>query len=330
MLNHGGKLRAASVRYQIPLSDWVDLSTGVNPQCYPIPEIPLVSWNRLPEDDDGLIEAAASYYGCNSILPVAGSQAAIQSLPVIRRQLFPDSNTIAIPAIGYREHFHAWSQQGYEILTYEDEPTEAQLHQADVVLIINPNNPTGHLIDPKKLLSWHDQLSKRQAWLVIDEAFMDCSPEHSLTDKVPCSGLILLRSIGKFFGLAGIRLGFVLAEKSVLTCLQEHLGPWTINGPSRFIAQQALKDDIWQQQNMTRLKTSGNRLLKLLQEHFSKVYGTPMFATVFTDRACVLHESLCKKGIFTRLLDDESGIRFGLPRNTDDWHRLASGLQRTC
>ena len=100
MLNHGGKLRSAAQTYNIPLSDWIDLSTGVNPQNYPVPAIPASSWNRLPEDDDGLQEVAQQYYQCSSLLPVAGSQAAIQTLPLVRKQLFPESKTVAIPAVG--------------------------------------------------------------------------------------------------------------------------------------------------------------------------------------------------------------------------------------
>src|SRR5690606_22076033 len=83
MLEHGGRLRAAARRYGIPLSDWLDLSTGVNPEGWPVPAVPPEVWVRLPEEDDGLERAASAYYGCDSIFPVAGSQAAIQALPAL-------------------------------------------------------------------------------------------------------------------------------------------------------------------------------------------------------------------------------------------------------
>ena len=69
MLEHGGRLRVAARRFGIPLSDWVDLSTGINPQPYPVPPLAPEVWLRLPETDDGLEAAAARYYGNPLLLP---------------------------------------------------------------------------------------------------------------------------------------------------------------------------------------------------------------------------------------------------------------------
>jgi hypothetical protein len=103
MLEHGGRLRQAAQRYGIPLADWVDLSTGINPQAYPVPPLAPEVWQRLPETDDGLEAAAAAYYGSTHLLPVAGSQAAIQALPAC----FASGRVITL-APTYAEHPHAW------------------------------------------------------------------------------------------------------------------------------------------------------------------------------------------------------------------------------
>ncbi|CAM3598026.1 threonine-phosphate decarboxylase CobD [Parendozoicomonas haliclonae] len=327
MLSHGGKLREASRTYQIPLDQWVDLSTGVNPRCYPIPEISVQAWNRLPEDDDGLVSAACDYYRCSSLLPVAGSQAAIQALPHIRRQFHPQSRKVAIPRVGYREHGHAWLKQGYEILAYDFEPTAEQLAEADVVLVINPNNPTGYFIDPHKLLGWHQQLSKRHAWLVVDEAFMDCSPDWSISSESNQQNLVVLRSVGKFFGLAGIRAGFVLARPEVLKAFQEYLGPWGVPGPSREVCTAAFRDVPWQAMNFAFLQEGSHRLKSLLEQYFKDVAGTMLFQRVLIDGADELHRELCQQGVFTRLLDEKNGVRFGLPGSETEWQRLEQCLQ---
>ena len=328
MLNHGGKLMEAAIRYSIPASDWLDLSTGVNPHCYPIPDIPISSWNRLPEDQDGLLEIAAEYYQCSSILPVAGSQAALQMLPVIRRQLFPASQVVLIPKVGYKEHGHAWALQGYDIQAYGDEPTEEQLALADVLVVINPNNPTGHLVSSNKLAQWHQQLSQRNSWLVVDEAFMDSMPEQSISSLTPRENLIILRSVGKFFGLAGIRMGFVLANNNILTALQEQLGPWSVSGPSRMVCKTALQDKQWQQNNRLFLIQSSMRLNQILSQYFQNVKSTDLFSTIKSTNAVELHHRLCQQGIFTRLLDEKDGLRFGLPSSKNDADRLDDALFR--
>jgi len=71
MLEHGGRLRAAARKYQIPLTDWLDLSTGIAPYGWPIPDIPASAWNRLPAEADGHEAAAQAYYGSRLVYPVA-------------------------------------------------------------------------------------------------------------------------------------------------------------------------------------------------------------------------------------------------------------------
>ncbi len=322
MLEHGGRLRQAASRYGIPIPDWLDLSTGINPNGWPVPAIPAECWQRLPEDDDGLLPAARRYYQNNTLLAVAGSQAAIQTLPRLR----PKSR-VGLLHPAYAEHAANWQKAGHELTVVDEQNIDAQIGQLDVLILINPNNPTGTLWPRRQLLDWHQTLAARGGWLVVDEAFMDGASEHSLSSLPVRNGLIVLRSIGKFFGLAGIRCGFVIAQPSLLDALAEHLGPWSIGSPSRFVAAKALADIPWQQASAASLTKEGTRLRRLLTDSgWPPNGGTPLFQWLKFDRAAELHHRLASQGILTRLFDTPASIRFGLPKDEAAWQRLSQAM----
>ena len=234
MLEHGGKLLAAAARYGIEPASWLDLSTGINPAGWPVPSIPPAVWQRLPEQEDGLVDAAAAYYGSAGVLPVAGSQAAIQALPRLR-----DACRVGVPHPAYAEHAHAWRAAGHAVVAWD---AAMGVDALDVLVLVHPNNPGGQIYARAELLDWHARLAVRGGWLLVDEAFIDATPEASLAGLCPRPGLIVLRSLGKFFGLAGARVGFVLAEPAVLGALEARLGPWAVSAPSRWVARAALAD----------------------------------------------------------------------------------------
>ncbi|MDH3326863.1 MAG: threonine-phosphate decarboxylase CobD [Gammaproteobacteria bacterium] len=324
MLEHGGKLRDAALRYNIPLEKWLDLSTGINPNGWLPENISTDAWNRLPEANDHLIEAAKKYYGCESLLAVAGSQAAIQALP----SLFSPQRNVGILNPTYAEHAHAWGKNGHNITPLTPEDIEQKVDELDVLVIVNPNNPTGEIFSAQTLFSWHQKLVAKNGYLIVDEAFMDCTPEHSILQNIPLKNLIVLRSVGKFFGLAGIRVGFVAAQQNILNKLNETLGPWTISGPSRECAQQALNDKKWQTKNREYLNSASKRLASLLSENQLKPDGsTNLFSWVITPFANELHEQLARAGIFTRLFSAPSSLRFGLPADEKQWQQLTSALE---
>ncbi|RLA16825.1 MAG: threonine-phosphate decarboxylase [Gammaproteobacteria bacterium] len=323
MLKHGGRLQEAAQQHQIPLSKWLDLSTGINPNGYPIPAIPDSIWQRLPEDQDKLISAAQEYYQCQSILAVAGSQAAIQSLPLLRP---PGTTGIVTPS--YSEHAYAWEKSGHRILSMTASEIDQHINHLDTLVLVNPNNPTACTFSQAQCLSWLDNLNQRQGWLIIDEAFIDCSPDLSLSKLQPLKGLIILRSIGKFFGLAGLRAGFVLAEASVLNTLNELLGPWALSNPSRFVCTRALQDTAWHKLTRQQLQQQSQRLNVLLTKYQLRPTGsTQLFQWVQTEHASYLHKLLAKQAVFTRLFSQPSSLRFGLPANESEWQHLESALR---
>ncbi|MBB2495144.1 threonine-phosphate decarboxylase CobD [Aquipseudomonas ullengensis] len=323
MLEHGGRLRAAAQRYGIALADWLDLSTGIAPYGWPLPAIPESAWQRLPESDDGLEALARDYYAAPALLPVAGSQAAIQALPRLRR-----GARVGVVTPAYAEHALAWRGEGHQVTELGEGAVDRALERLDVLVVVNPNNPSGRLIERQQLLDWHARLAARGGWLVVDEAFIDCTPEHSLAADSHLPGLIVLRSFGKFFGLAGIRLGFVLAESELLERLAEPLGPWAVSGPARAVAAVLLADTEGQARQRERLRGDGLRLAVLLSSYgLAPAGGTALFQLVGHTQAVGLHGYFARRGILLRLFAEARCLRFGLPADEAGWQRLEQALR---
>ncbi|QTT87579.1 threonine-phosphate decarboxylase CobD [Pseudomonas chlororaphis] len=318
MLEHGGRLRKAAEQYGIAEVDWLDLSSGLAPWPWPIPEIGMRAWARLPETDDGLEQAARDYYGAAHVLPVPGSQAAIQLLPRLRR-----AGKVGVLSPCYAEHAEAWRRSGYIVREVLEQEVDFFLDSLDVLVVVNPNNPTGLSLTPERLLDWHARLAQRGGWLVVDEAFMDNTPQLSLAAQADQVGLIVLRSFGKFFGLAGVRLGFVLAERKLLKLLAEQVGPWAVSGPTRVLGQVCLRDNEGHGRQRLRSEAASLRLAQLLERHGLKPQGgCALFQWLITDRAELLHEFMARRGILLRLFTHNSSLRFGLPADEADWSRL--------
>ena len=337
MLHHGGRLLQAAQQFHIPAADWLDLSTGINPNGWSVPSIDPVSWQRLPDPDDGLLQAAANYYKCNTLLPVAGSQAAIQVLPYLRRNC-----RVGVPAEAYDEHRYHWQQAGHQIRVVTTDQIDQTIEQLDVLILLNPNNPTGECFSTVKLLDWQQRLHRRGGWLIVDEAFIDSTPEKSLLPYCPRPGLIVLRSIGKFFGLAGIRAGFVATDTTLTRSMEQRLGPWTLSGPTRTVCRHALADQAWQDQTCLRLHNDAARLQRLLQplvqgfQPEEVITGTSLFQSFNSPHAQTLFRYFGQQGILLRLFDPylqtadsvltPQRLRVGLPGTEQQWQRLSDAI----
>src|SRR5450830_369475 len=328
MLEHGGNLNDAVAHYGIARGDWLDLSTGINPQAYPVVSLPPDVWQRLPESSAELIAAACAYYGAAQMLPVAGTQAAIQALPQLRlRHSGVAQVVVAAPA--YAEHAHRWAQAGHQLQETRYADLAAMVDHCDVMVVCNPNKTTGARVAPATLRDWAQRLAQRSGWLVVDEAFADTMPELSVAGAAGVQdGLIVLRSVGKFFGLAGLRLGFVAAQASVLTALQECLGPWSVSTAAQHIGTAALRDLGWHRAMRARLLAEGARLHDLLAEHGIHASGSALYQWWSQPQAAELHDWLARQGIWLRLFTHGSGgIRSGLPPDEAGWQRLRLALQ---
>jgi cobalamin biosynthetic protein CobC len=328
MPTHGGNLTDAISRFAIPREKWLDLSTGINPHHYPVPSLNPDAWHRLPETSSALELAAQIYYNAPRMLAVAGTQAAIQALPQCRMHSNGPAQ-VAIAAPTYAEHAQRWAQAGHCVIPTAHEGLEKAVASANVVVICNPNNPTGTVIEASKLMEWHAQLSARNGWLVVDEAFGDTARQTSVAQFTNAPGLIVMKSVGKFFGLAGLRLGFVAAETALLKTLADHLGPWSVSGPAQEIGCAALGDVAWQQAIQKKLSTEGERLRTLLGKHGIESRGTALYQwwplSPQQAERCWLH--MAQRGIWVRLfMNEAAGIRIGLPPDESGWLRLAEAL----
>lgn len=332
MPEHGGGLNAAVKRWRIPHAQWLDLSTGINPVSWPVPTIPVQLWQRLPEADDGLSEIIRRGYAAPASAdcePVAGSQAAIMALPRLR-----PACRVGIPVIGYQEHAYHWRQAGHSMVSITAEQTqvtvdndEGWLDKLDVLVWINPNNPTGELIPAATLLRWHARLQQRGGWLIVDEAFIDATPQLSLSGQAGLPGLVILRSLGKFYGLAGVRAGAVLGDANIVQPLRRLLGPWSLSGPARYVMAQALQDQGWQAQTRARLQRDSQRLANILQSAgLTQLGGTALFQSAKVDTAVQLAEQLATQGILVRSFTQPDMLRFGLAADESQWHRLQTAL----
>lgn len=327
MLEHGGQLRSAAAQWNIPLADWLDLSTGIAPHPYPVSAVPDICWQRLPEEDDGLEAAAQAYYRNDRVLPLPGSQAAIQALPELRTR-----GIAAVLDPAYGEYAPAWQRAGHTLRRFAAAGLAEVSTSADVVMLANPNNPDARRFCRAELLAAARQLRSRSGWLIVDEAFADADVDSdaSLAAVAGAAGhenVIVLRSLGKFFGLAGLRVGFALATPEILAALRERIGPWAVSHPAREIARRALLDHDWQGTQRQQLQHAGTRLKTLLQcAGFTTLQGTPLFCTVFTPHANQQQQHLAQQGILTRCFTEPSALRFGLPPDNAGWQRLESAL----
>ncbi|TNC79441.1 MAG: threonine-phosphate decarboxylase [Oleiphilus sp.] len=347
---HGGCVQALSRAYQIAPEQWLDLSSGMNPNAYPVAEVPATSWAQLPSDQDGLLLAAQAYYGQDDLLLVPGSQWAIEAIPALIRKLSGQaSGRVLVPEPGYREHAWCWQQQEFSLDVYQTLPSENQLNAADICVLINPNNPSGTCIDYARLCHLHERAIAQDVLLIVDEAFIDAEHSQSMLSRIALGQLVVLRSFGKFFGLAGVRIGAVAAWPAFLNALRLELGQWPIAGPGRAIARRAWQDRPWQQRMRQLLQSDSQRLAGLLRATFNHpVSGCHLFQTVWMpdQQARTIHDALCRQGIAVRRLDSEplagghakSGLRFGLPptdkesavsagvKNQSAWARLTEAL----
>ena len=355
LIRHGGNLAEAVRQYNIAREHWCDLSTGVNPYGYPVPAIDPQAWLRLPDDDDDLEAIAARHYGAHRALAVAGTQAAIRMLPQLLER-----GTIAIHALTYGEYAPAFAHAGFPVERFSDASLDAMLATSDGqgprsliadspfageapwprivpgeplpahwrhLVIVNPNNPTTMQFDAATLRDWHLQLASRGGTLIVDEAFADATAAQSVAAFTDEPGLVVLRSVGKFFGLAGARAGFVLAHSSLLDAAVRLRGPWTVSGPARAAVRAALLDTAWHTSMRMQLERESARLGTLLESFGLCVYRTPLFAWIPDPRAPMLHERLAKTGVWVRKFDQIPSLRIGLPANEAGWKALTDGLR---
>jgi len=346
-LNHGGAVDRAARRYGIPASDWLDLSTGINPIAYPVPDIESAHWQRLPltSELDGLKAAATQYYNVpatDHLVCAPGTQALIQMIPFWLKDRMAKQVAHHVHVMGptYGEHDRCWQRAGYQCQLHQTDPAVrlAKAHgilstaePGTVIILVNPNNPDAAMFSPADIFELGKLADTRNCWLVVDEAFMDCQPDQSVCSQIDqLQTTIVLRSFGKFFGLAGARLGCAVMDRNLASDLESRIGPWAIPGPTIIAGAQAFLDSEWQQQSRFRLRTDAKRLDDLITNNskLALTGGTDLFRYYDSEDCFTLADHLGERGILVRLFDhDARKMRFGLPGTDGDWKRLEDAMR---
>jgi len=324
--DHGGSLGRARSLFPHAPQPWIDLSTGINPHSYPLFDLPATALTRLPEPSGAgrLQAAAATVYGAPSPLHVALAPGTQILLPRVFSLVTPGRAVILGPT--YAEHARTAALAGHSV----DEVSDfAALADADIAVVVNPNNPDGRIAPRADLLALAKTLRRRGGLLVVDEAFMDVGPrEESLCGDVDRGGIVVLRSFGKFFGLAGVRLGFAVTAPDIAETIDGEFGPWSVSGPALEYGLRALRDLAWQAAMRHQLASDAAKLDKLLMGYGVPVDGgTSLFRHVTTPEASRLFDCLGNGSIFVRNFPERpQTLRFGLPSNEDEWFRLEVSL----
>lgn len=324
--DHGGSLSRADRLFPAAPKPWLDLSTGINPHSYRVADLTESAFRRLPETAQlsRLLDAAARAYAASSPKNLVAAPGTQILLPLVASLVQPGRAAILSPT--YAEHRRAAAIAGHDAVAVS---SFADLAGADLAILVNPNNPDGRICSRIALLELAATMRARNRLLIVDEAFMDVGPrDQSLAGDADTGGFVVLKSFGKFFGLAGIRLGFAIGTPDIVAALDERMGPWAVSGPALEIGIAALDDLGWQDDMRRHLAGSAHKLDALLARHDLAVQGgTDLYRFLRTERAPSVFRGLGQQGILVRAFDeDATALRFGLPGSAAEFGRLATAL----
>ena len=323
---HGGDLDRAIARFGSRRAHWLDLSTGINPDPYPLPQLDESVWRDLPDKQMSVavsIAAAKRYQTTRPVLCLAGAQQAIQIYPLLcADKCTKQSAHVLYPS--YNEHEYQLEQQGWQVMRKAE---VGQLAGADLAVLVNPNNPDGRSVSPQQLLA----LAAQVGFLVIDESFCDPLPHLSVCPHLTAAhdNILVLRSFGKFYGLAGARLGFAIGAQALLDKIADRMGNWAVSGPALAIGKAALEDSIWATHMTEKLADDARRLDQLTsQAGWRLIGGTTLFRLYQMTDARQWQDHLARQFIWTRAFSyNSSWLRLGLPP-ASEWGRVEHALMR--
>lgn len=326
MTEHGGDLDRAIAHFGGARSDWIDLSTGINPHSYPLPALAADAWTALPDKQSYhqlQMAAQSAYQTQQSCLPLAGAQQAIQLYPELLANML-DGRKAALLHPSYNEHEIQLRQAGWQI-QHANGPED--MAGADLAVIVNPNNPDGRQFTPQALRA----LSEKVGFLVVDESFGDEMPHQSLAPHLTATDtqILVLRSFGKFFGLAGLRLGFAIGTDDLLNRIAKKAGSWAVSGPALSIGTAALNDRSWAITMRDKLAQDAARLDRLASAAgWHIIGGTTLFRLYEVGDSIAAQDRLASHHIWSRRFGyAPTWLRLGLPPERG-WERLENALRR--
>ncbi|MCV6595935.1 MAG: pyridoxal phosphate-dependent class II aminotransferase [Mangrovicoccus sp.] len=316
--DHGGGVDGAAARWGGARSDWLDLSTGINPCPYPVPDLPAAAWHALPDRAAAqALDAAARRFWAvpegAAVLAAPGASALIAQIPYLS-----PAGQVHIPSPTYNEHAGSFAEAGWQVMSEAPTPKTAP-DPVSARVLVHPNNPTGQW--------WHEELAA--PLLVLDESFADEDPNQSRIAEAVQPGRIILKSFGKFWGLAGLRLGFAIGDPALIAALAARLGPWPVSGPALHIGAAALSDPAWAEASRARLRQDAARLDELVLSAGGRlVGGTTLFRLYDVGSGGRWQTHLAEHRIWSRIFPyAPDWLRLGLPGTEADWSRLERVLE---
>lgn len=282
---HGGDVYAASRELGCGVERIVDFSASINP-LGPSPRV----WRALSHAHEALKHypdptcldlrtALASLWGCSvgHIIVGNGSTELIHLLPTslgLRHLLIvgPTFSEYAASMVRMKRRIttvYAERREGYRppieriaSLLGRKPPRHGGI---DSVVLCNPNSPTGQACDAAAVMRLARMAQRRKVLFIVDEAFVDYCPERSvlpLSSNVP--NVIVLRSLTKFFGLPGLRVGYAVAARSLVERMERHLPPWSVNALGQLAGLAALRDEHHATRSLLYMKGERKRFLAKL------------------------------------------------------------------
>ena len=325
-MEHGGNASEVALLYGIAPADMLDLSAAISPISYPLPPLVQSEWQTLPNrlSEQAVLEAARQAYqlpsGVNICL-AAGSQSLLQAAPY----LLSPTKVWHDKRVTYNEHLPAWAHAGHDCLISVDMPPAIS-----AAIIVRPNNPDGFIMPIDRVLDCAHHCQRQGGFVLVDEAFSDVIPEQSLIPYSQDLPLVITRSFGKFFGLAGLRLGFAIGQEKYITALRARIGPWPVAMPALQAALCALADRNWHSAHRQFLSNHATQMKEALSmSGLDFTGGCALFLTFSHDKAHDLHQYLARKGIWTRIYSSYPHlIRFGLPPRLEQVSEIADIVKK--
>ena len=260
---HGGNVWLAEETYGVQQEQILDFSANINP-LGPSPKA-ITALQRsvdqirhYPEPQARALRGElAKVTGVPEELLILGNGAA-ELIYALGRVLKP--KRVLLPTPTFSEYAEGFTEvvpvflplnpvNDFALLAEAIEPV---VQRGDLLIICNPNNPTGQLVDQQQLRALLDKVGQLGANLLIDEAFMDfVEPEQSLLKEIQHHPhLLILRSLTKFFAIPGLRLGYLAASTKVVESLHKVLPPWRVNHLAQVAGVASLQDQTYIQQTL--------------------------------------------------------------------------------
>jgi histidinol-phosphate aminotransferase len=254
----------------------------------------------------------------NQILVTAGAGSAIS---LVFRAYCELKDRVVIPSPSFELLFQAARITGAEIISPAFDEVTGDFPLADVlsfnknpkiIVVCNPNNPTGTLLEVSEIKKI--ALKFKNSLILVDEAYFEYSNVSAIEAIRNCPNVIVIRTLSKAFGLAALRIGYVVANKGVIATLQKVSNPYDVAMPSVLTAQQALKDS-------ERVKAYANEVMnssrRIIEDFFTE-YAIPFYPSK-SNFICFkvrdisnIFDQLAKKDILIRKVDSGSKLRVTL------------------